>query len=463
MPKQAASAIPVGTQFSPDLIDLESFLAKIVANTGNKAALENEVWKPGVRIRQPTRSPTKRRRSLPLEAAVQYGLLEPSTYNATPLAVRLAKLKPPDLYEEFAKHILIERGGLRVVEAVQQMQMDGIPVTGDSLAEYLTDQGFRVTVHNTAVNSMRMWLSKAGLFPERGWDVDVGRKSALVGLSDERIAALVGMTPEQQAFLLALCRINPSGQHPAAEVRNLAETILGRRFARASLPKAVLDELKSAGLIDYTTKGTRGGKTATLRTTPQFRKDVLEPFVEHAIKDLDAVLTDYYRKSPAEIYAQLESSNTATKGRALEAYAVHIMRLMGLRFVAWRKRAKDSTGQAEVDVVMAGLVGGLPTRWQVQCKNTPSGRVSLEDVAKEVGLLPITKATHLMVVANCLFTGDAKTYANEVMRNNPVMIFLLEKKDFEVVRNSPGSFPLILQAKAEQISQLRRGESMWGS
>ena len=86
------------------------------------------------------------------------------------------------------------------------------------------------------------------------------------------------------------------------------------------------------------------------------------------------------------------------------------MRLLGLRFVAWRKRAADETAHAEVDVLLAGTLGIVPTRWQVQCKNTPSGRVTLEDIAKEVGIAPVTKATVILIFANCPVTAPARNY-----------------------------------------------------
>src|SRR5207245_7788187 len=117
--------------------------------------------------------------------------------------------------EAFARHIMLNLGGLRVVEAAQQMKMDSLTITGDTLAEYLSDQGFPVTVHNTAINSMRMWLARAGVFDAKTWDLNAQRKELLLGLSDESIATLVSFTPEQRAFALALCRINPLGEYPA--------------------------------------------------------------------------------------------------------------------------------------------------------------------------------------------------------------------------------------------------------
>src|SRR5437867_9960885 len=107
------SAIPVGTQFSPELVDLAAFLTIICQYSGDKPSMERAIWASPVRVAPVRQAPTRRRASLPLEAAVQYGLLD-DDYNATDLAKKLSKLSERDLYDAFARHILLHRGGLRV-------------------------------------------------------------------------------------------------------------------------------------------------------------------------------------------------------------------------------------------------------------------------------------------------------------------------------------------------------------
>lgn len=458
------SAIPVGTQFSPELVDFPEFLQAICKHSADKPAMEIAVWQSPVRTAKVVRPPTRRRSSLPLEAARQYGLLD-DTYSATSLAQRLSRLTGRALYEEFAKHILLNCGGLRVVEASQQMAFDepesGVSITGDSLAAYLTDQGFRVTVHNTAINSMRLWLAKAGVYGENDWKVDTATKERLLGLSDADISALIDLTDEERAFALALCRSPPHGRVLASQVRENAEHILGHRAQRSSLPK-LMEPLKNAGIIDYDSGGTRGGKSARVWTTPKFDAEVLAPFLEHATKQLDTLVADYYKRDFKSIHEDLKSPSTYVKGRALEAYAIQVMRRMGLRFVAWRERAKEHTGGAEVDVVMSGVIAGTPTRWQVQCKNTPRGIVRLKDVAKEVGLLPLTKATHILILANCRFSDIAITYAREIMRHSAATIFLLDQRDFEEIRaTAGGALARILSTKSQEIASLKRHGLDW--
>ena len=462
-----ASEIPVGTQFSPNLIDLGEFVKAIVAYSGDKPKQEEAIWRPPVNIRKkPSPDKTRRTKSLPLEAAVQYGLLD-KNYAVTDLCIKLSKLGEGDLYREFAQHILLNLGGLRVVEAAQQMKEDGLKITGDSLAGYLSDQGFNVGVHNTAINSMRMWLAKAGLFPQsrtNPWEVNAQVKQELIGQDDSTMAALIGLNDDQRAFALALCRVSESANgatYKAADIRSHAEAIAGRRFDRANLPKTFLEPLRDAGLITYASGGTQSGKSALLTTTDKFKSHLLQPFIEKTIASLDANLTAYYTKPAKEIYEELDSKSPHIKGRALEAYAIHVMRLLGLRFVAWRKRAKEETGQAEIDVVMAGLLGGVATRWQIQCKNKPSSSISLEDVAKEVGLTPLTKATHIMIIANCQATSDAKTFAKETMKNSPLTIIILEEMDFQRIRGNPASIATIIAEKSKEIERIQRTGLDW--
>jgi hypothetical protein len=472
--RKPASAIPVGTQFSPPLIDLKEFLTALCQYSGNRNALQGAIWAPPVHKKRTSIPTSSRTANLPLEAAVQYGLLDAQrdpvdprrvTYTVTDLAKRLAGLSDPQLSEEFARHILLNRGGLRVVEAIQQMQLDrerglsSIEVTGDTLAKYLTDQGFTVGEHNTAINSMRLWLAAAGLF--KGiWQVDPAIKEKLVGVSDDAIAILAGISPELQAFVTALCRINPSGWYKAAAVRDLAECTFPVRLGRDSLPQ-LLEPLQAADLIEYRSGGTKGGKSAELKTTVKFDSNVLEPFINTTTKTLDPIVTRYYKTRPVDIYADLRSTNRFKKGRALEAYAIHIMRLLGLRFREWRKQAEETTGRAEIDALFTGVFGGMPTLWQVQCKNTPGAKVDLEDVSKEVGLTPITQATHILLVANADFTKAARAFARQTMRRSPLTIFLIDKSDFEEIRSSPGSLGRILRAQAEQIIESRAELSVW--
>ena len=120
--------------------------------------------------------------------------------------------------------------------------------------------------------------------------------------------------------------------------------------------------------------------------------------------------------------------------------------MLGLRFVGWRKRAA-----AEIDALLEGVLGPVATRWQIQCKNTPSTTVRLEDIAKEVGLLPITGATHLLFIANANFSNDAVEYATAVSKRMATGIYLLDRGDFNTLRESPIAIARLLRVRAEEM------------
>ena len=460
------SRIPVGTQFSPELISLPHLVAMLVANSGDREAIGEAIVTPPVRRKPYSSPPTRRMTGLPVEAAVQYGLLERGSFQATALTGSLAMLGEEQAYRAFARHILHRLGGLRVVQVAQEMYLDGSALTGDTLAQRLTDQGFRVTIHNTAINTMRMWLAKAGLFQEgRGgdaWRADRDVLDQLVGVDKTTLAALAGLNPAQVAFAEALARLSPEiGQQVlASDVRDLVESRDGIRIGRGSLPNEVLRPLADAGLIEFSTKGTRGGKASVLWITPAFKADVLLPILENTLKDLDQAATAYAQASPAEIKQDLMSDDAWKRGKALEAYVVFVMRLLGLRFVGWRRRSQE-TANSEVDVLMEGVVGAMPTTWQVQCKNTPSQSVRLEDIAREVGLLPLTRATHILVVANARFTSDARRYAEEIMRRIPVAIFLLDGNDFATILDRPESLGRLLLEHANHVRHVVAEAPLW--
>jgi len=110
---------------------------------------------------------------------------------------------------------------------------------------------------------------------------------------------------------------------------------------------------------------------------------------------IDVKALELFRKPLAEILAEIESPDRHVGGLALEALAFKLMRILDMRYASTRLRAQ-ATGGAEVDLIFESdrLVF---SRWQIQCKNTP--RVSLDDVAKEVGLTKFLKSNVIVIVS----------------------------------------------------------------
>ena len=113
----------------------------------------------------------------------------------------------------------------------------------------------------------------------------------------------------------------------------------------------------------------------------------------------------------------------------MEALAFKLMRLLDMTYVATRLRGA-ATGGAEVDLVFesARLVF---SRWQVQCKNTD--RVSLDDVAKEVGLTHFLKSTVVVMVTTGTVGPEARRYSNKIMTDSNLSIVMVDGSDLNKI------------------------------
>ena len=435
-------------------------------------AIQQATFAPPVHLKRDTMPESARTASLPLEAAIQYGLLTRQGHEATDLARELVKLRGSALFDRFAQHILLNCNGLAVIEAIEQMQINYMQghtpdsVTADSLARYMTTNGLRIGEHNGQLNTMRMYLAKAGVFPPTKsdpWKINRQRVNELVGVTDTLMTAISEFEPLQREFALALCRLNPTGWIQAAKVRNYTETTGNHsiRFPRGNT-RAYIAPLEKAGLIEITSGGTTSGKSIQLRTTSSFNTQILEPFFETTTANLtlDAATTRYFRLQPKEMFADLASNDNYRKGVALEALAVYIMRLLGLRLRGWRKRSAE-TGGAEIDALMAGILGGVATKWQVQCKNTPNSAVRLEDLAKEVGLVGLTGVTHLLFLTAGKYTEDAIKYAVRTMQTSSLSIYLLDGTAIARIRDNPTALTEILTERSNEIQNQWLNRPAW--
>jgi site-specific DNA-methyltransferase (cytosine-N4-specific) len=127
------------------------------------------------------------------------------------------------------------------------------------------------------------------------------------------------------------------------------------------------------------------------------------------------------------------------------------MRLLDLDYVATRVRGAR-TGGAEVDVIFesARLVY---SRWQVQCKNT--GRVSLDDVAKEVGLTHFLKSNVVVVVTTGDVGREARRYADRVMADSNLCVVVVDGDDLRRVVERPASIVDVFGREAKHAMRLK--------
>ncbi len=202
------------------------------------------------------------------------------------------------------------------------------------------------------------------------------------------------------------------------------------------LPKTVLYPLRDAGYITLergTKAAGRGAKPFLITPTNKFKADILVPVLEQLEQQIQSDLRPLLRKPFAEVLRDLKSKDKHIKGLALEALAFKLMRIIDLDYIGTRLRGA-STGGAEVDLVFEAsrLVF---SRWQVQCKNTSS--VSLDDVAKEVGLTHLLKSNVIVIVGTGSIDSSARSYANTIMTNSNLAIIMIDGNDISEIKQSP--------------------------
>jgi len=152
-----------------------------------------------------------------------------------------------------------------------------------------------------------------------------------------------------------------------------------------------------------------------------------------------------------DILADVKARDRHRRGLALEALAFKLMRLLDMDYVATRLRG-IATGGAEVDLIFqsARLVF---SRWQVQCKNT--ARVSLDDMAKEVGLTHFLKSNVIVVVSTGEIGMSARGYANKIMSDTNLCLVLVNRDDLDAIEKNPPAIVDVFSREARQAMRLK--------
>ena len=137
---------------------------------------------------------------------------------------------------------------------------------------------------------------------------------------------------------------------------------------------------------------------------------------------------------------------------ALEALAFKLMRIIDMDYVATRLRG-EATGGAEVDLVFESA-RLIYSRWQIQCKNTAN--VSLDPIAKEVGLTHFLKSNVIVVVTTGKFSSEAIRYSNAIMKDSNLCIVLIDKDDIQKISEDPSSIIDIFNKEAKRTMELKK-------
>lgn len=456
------SDLPFGSEFSPSQIVLPELLEIIEASGGDWHALEAAILEryfsghaEGREGEEASYNRAKLANNCKL-GLIAYGIIARSG-SFTDFGRHLYDIRDDEaaLYRELARHILLNLNGMLMVQCIQDMTSAGEDLNLTTLREGLESRGTHYPPGGKHPSIMRLWLAKAGVFVGSRWQIDTIRLQEVLGANPDDFEILARFTAEQRAFLRALANTGVTTPQPANEIARLAATTYGVRFPEKSLPKLVLNALVEAGYItaDKTTTG-RGAKPFQVAPTEKLINDLIGPLLDQLKDQTDPKLLDLLKKPLAIILAELSSEDRYIAGLALEALAFKLMRLLDMTYVATRLRA-SATGGAEVDLIFqsARLVF---SRWQVQCKNT--SRVSLDDVAKEVGLTHFLKSNVIIIVSTGEIGPEARRYANKIMSDSNLCIVMVDRGDLALIDARASAIVEVFMREARHAMDLKKLE-----
>ena len=452
------SDLPFGSEFSPVQIDLPVLLELARRHEADWRGFENAVRDRYFATHETSdynKSKLANNTKLSMRA---YGIIKERDTTLTEFGAALYDLRDDEftLYLTFAKHILKNRHGMTFVQCILDMHAAGEGIDLNKLRQWLRERGISVPRGGKHMSTLRLWLERAGVFVS-GYRVNQTRLNEILGLNVEEFETLATFTPEQRAYLKALANVGGGEPYSSNDIETLAAATYGVSFNEKNLPKQVLYPLRDAGYISLergTKKAGRGAKPFLVNATEKLTTDLIAPLIEQIEQQTHADLRPMLRKSLKEIYRDLESEDRHYRGLALETLAFKLMRLIDLTYVATRLRG-NVTGGAEVDLIFesARLVF---SRWQVQCKNT--ARVSLDDVAKEVGLTHFLKSNAIVMVSTGEIGGEARRYANKVMADSNLCIVMVDGADLALVEARPASIVDVFVREARHAMDLKRLE-----
>lgn len=442
--------LPFGTQFSPKQIDLRRLLelAQEYRGKTNREFIKQIAQEFFAQKTSSEKLAGNTRISLK-----SYGIVsDKNTVEITEVGSNLLSITDDEeLKKAFAKYILLNLNGLVLIETLRRMNLNGDRLTNANINIALIHQGFQLQQTSNNVQVMKLWLSQAGIILG-DWKINETALKELLEIESNEIALFKELSPEQYYFLLALC--NAASEEPlvATDVRNLAAASYNIDFDEKAFATKVIKPLQNKGLIAaQKTTGGRGAKPYMVELTEKTKREVVEPLLMQFKNQVENVLAEAYCKTFSDLRNEIDSENTYVKGLALEAFAIKVMRIIGLNFI--RTRYRDiQIGGAEVDVLFDST-RLLYSRWQVQCKNTAT--VTIDMVAKEVGLSHMLKSNAIVMMTTGHLTSEAKKYARRIMEDMNLCILMLEKEDIDCIISNPTSIVDIFNRQSEEVKKIK--------
>jgi len=445
--------LPFGTQFSPTQIndDLSLLLKIIKDNEGDDTSCLID----GIVDNFFNANPASQQKAMAgncKNSLVAYGVLESGGgVHITEFGQKLYEAADKtEQYEMMAKQILVNLNGIVLIDVLRDMQRNAIRATNESVNSELSARGFSLAKTSNNAQVMKLWLEKAGVLS--AWRIDEERLSTLIDLSEGEFELLKELRLEQYYFLKALCNTATDDFQKAADIRELASATYGFVFQEKSFSNAVLNALEEKGLIEKqkTTKG-RGGSTPLVKVSNLTKKEIILPMLSQVESIIGKEVSIYFQKPLHELREDIDSDDTYVKGVALEAFAIKIMKIIGLDFIKTRLKGSETAG-AEVDVIFDSS-RLLYSIWQVQCKNTE--KVSLDQIAKEVGLSHVLKSNAVVIMTTGTISSSAREYATQIMKSLNLCIIMIEGSDIDAIIKEPAKIATVFNRESLNAKHIK--------
>lgn len=200
---KTALKLPFGSELSPDVIQLPHLLEVCKENSGNKEAIEKALldryfFNSGGTERN------KHTMAMNCRLSLQNYKLLNKAFVLTPKGEELYEIKDDErnLYEAFAKHILLNLNGLVFVQCLHEMYLAGERVRLTTLKKALEVRNLHYPSGGKHPSIMRLWLEKAGIV-DKQWRVNKAALDRVLGCED-KMDALSALDNLQKTFLKSL-------------------------------------------------------------------------------------------------------------------------------------------------------------------------------------------------------------------------------------------------------------------
>lgn len=439
--------MPYGAEFSPNKIEIKEVLKMAFEYKGQSTEafvtdLANKYYKNNHTMAANCKN-----------SMVAYEILETGGgVNLSEFGNELLALKKNDeIYDAMAKKILTCLSGLMFIETIRIIIQGGNSPTLEKMTETLNLMGCEeLSKTNKHVATMKKWLEKADVL--KGWNIQEKKLESLTGMKDEDIEVLRGINHAQACFIRALCNIDSDEYQSATKIRDLAKVAYNVDFPAKNFAAAIINPLEEKKLIEKkSSTGTHGGNASEVKLVGTVKAEVLAPVLEQIEIIAGKEVIQYCQKSLSVLRSEIDSSDTHVKGLALEAFAIKMMQIIDLDFIGTRVKGSE-TGGAEVDVLFDTTRLNY-SRWQVQCKNMP--KVSIDQVAKEVGLSHVLKTNVIVILTTGKATSTAREYATTIMKELNLCIIFIEKEDIDEILVSPTSIVDVLNRESRKAKQIK--------